>query len=257
MDSSRDQSPPSGPPPTVVMAPAAPWSGQASVEPDPGHIMDIGTGFFAAKTLLTAVELGLFTTLARQPLTASGIARTLKLHRRAIPDFPDSLVALGLLRRHGDGPQAVYMNTEETAAFLDRASPDYIGGILELLNARGFRYWADLTEALRTGKPQNEIKNSGQSMFQTLYDRPERLEQFLNAMAGASLGNFRKLARAFDFSRYDTLCDVGGASGQLCCILAAAHPHLRCISFDLPKVTEIARRRRVTDEFAGAPWTVR
>ena len=212
-------------------------------ELDASHIMRIGTAFFAAKTLLSAVELGLFTVLAKRPMTGKDIALSLGLHPRAIPDFPDALVALGLLRRDGDGPAARYANTPESGAFLDRASPDYIGGILELLNARGFRFWADLTEALRTGLPQNEVKHSGKPMFATLYEQPERLEQFLNAMAGASLGNVRKLAREFDFTRFSSLCDVGGASGQLACLVAAAHPHMRCTSFDLPKVTDVARRR--------------
>ncbi|MGE0117239.1 MAG: methyltransferase [Dongiaceae bacterium] len=212
-------------------------------ELDASHIMRVGTAFFAAKTLLSAVELGLFTVLAKRPMTGTEIALSLELHPRAVPDFPDALVALGLLRRNGDGPEARYANTPESGAFLDRASPDYIGGILELLNARGFRFWADLTEALRTGRPQNEVKHSGKPMFATLYEQPERLEQFLNAMAGASLGNFRKLAREFDFTSFSSLCDVGGASGQLACLVAAAHPHMRCTSFDLPTVTDVARRR--------------
>jgi SAM-dependent methyltransferase len=79
-------------------------------------------------------------------------------------------------------------------------------------------------------------------MFETLYAEPERLEQFMRAMAGISAGNFRLLAERFDFSRYSTVCDVGGATGQLSIILAQRHPHLRCLSFDLPVVEPIARR---------------
>jgi len=127
--------------------------------------------------------------------------------------------------------------------FLDRGSEHYIGGILEMANARLFSFWADLTEALRTGAPQNETKHSGEPLFAKLYEVPERLEQFMNAMSGVSAGNFRALAQKFDFSRYKTLCDVGGATGQLSCIVAAAHPHLRCTSFDLPNVVPIAQRR--------------
>jgi len=219
--------------------------------------MQIGTGFFAAKTLLSAVELGLFTELAKSPMTAGDIAASLRLHPRAIPDFPDALVALGLLEREGDGAAAHYANTAETAAFLDRQSPAYVGGLLEMLNARLYGFWGDLTEALRTGKPQNEIKHSGAPMFDTLYESPERLEQFLNAMEGASGANFRKLAHEFDFARFRSLCDVGGANGQLACLVAAAQPHLRCITFDLPKVTDIARdrieREGLADRIAAVP----
>ena len=91
--------------------------------------------------------------------------------------------------------------------------------------------------------PQNETKHSGEPMFVKLYEVPERLEQFMNAMSGISAGNFGAFAQKFDFSKYRTLCDVGGATGQLSCMVAAANPHMRCISFDLPNVAPIATRR--------------
>ncbi|MGO4740168.1 methyltransferase [Bosea sp. 2KB_26] len=210
---------------------------------DPSPIMQVGMGFFASKTLLSAVELGLFTKLASQPLTGQDIAAALQLSPRAVPDFPDALVALKFLERDGDGPEARYANTPESGFFLDRDSPAYIGGILEMANARLYRFWGDLTEALRTGKAQNETKVSGEPLFATLYADQARLEQFMNAMSGISAGNFKAFAGAFDFSKYSTLCDVGGATGLLACTVAAAHPHLRCTSFDLPKVVPIAMRR--------------
>jgi precorrin-6B methylase 2 len=215
---------------------------------DPSHIMQVGMGFWGSKTLLSAVELELFTKLGGGPLTGPQLAEELRLHARAIPDFPDALVALGLLDREGEGNSATYRNTEATATFLDKASPAYIGGILEMSNARLYPFWGDLTEALRTGKPQNEIKHSGKPMFDELYADPDRLEQFMNAMTGVSMGGFQALAEKFDFSKYETLCDVGGATGQLSIIVAGRHPHMRCTSFDLPVVAPIAER---TIEAAG------
>ena len=219
-----------------------------SQQVDPSHIMQVGMGFWASKTLLSAVELELFTKLGSDGMTGSQIAEALELNARAIPDFPDALVALELLDREGEGSDALYRNTQATAIFLDKASPAYIGGILEMCNARLYRFWGDLTEALQTGKPQNEIKHTGKAMFEELYSDPDRLEQFMNAMAGISLGPFDALAEKFDFSKYETLCDVGGATGQLSIIVAGRHPHMRCTSFDLPVVEPIARR---TIEAAG------
>lgn len=218
---------------------------------DPSHIMQVGMGFFGSKALLSAVGLGLFTMLARQPLTGAEIAAALHLHPRAIPDFPDALVALGFLDRQGDGPDARYVNTPESAAFLDRNQPSYMGGILEMANARLYPFWADLTAALQTGKPQNETKHGGASVFETLYAVPERLEQFMSAMAGVSAGNFRMLAESFDFKRYQTLCDIGGATAQLARFVAARHPHMRCVSVDLPPVTPIANRKIIEDGLTG------
>ncbi len=133
-------------------------------------------------------------------------------------------------------------NTPASALYLDEKSPRYIGGILVMLNARLFKYWHDLPEALRTGKPQNEVKHGEKGIFEALYAEPAKLEQFLNAMTGISRINFEALAEKFDFSKYKTLCDVGGATGLLCIEAAKKHPQLRCVSFDLPEVEPIAQR---------------
>jgi len=209
----------------------------------PARIMEVGMGFWPAKTLLSAVELRLFTELGAKSMTAGELRSALGLHQRAVPDFLDALVALRFLDRDGEGPQALYRNTQETRLFLDRNSPEYMGGILEMANARLYRFWGDLTEGLKTGKPQNEIKQTGKSMFKELYSDPKRLEQFMDAMSGISAGNFHAFAQKFDFSRYHTLCDVGGATGKLSIIVAKQHPHLRCTTVDLPLVTPIAERK--------------
>jgi predicted O-methyltransferase YrrM len=151
-------------------------------------------------------------------------------------------VALGFLNRDGDGAPARYSNTVDTSQFLDRNKPTYIGGILEMANARLFRFWADLGPALRTGLPQNEIKHDKRSVFEVLYEQPERLEQFMVAMRGISTGNFEAFAEKFDFARYRTLCDVGGATGLLSSLVAKRQPQIHCTSFDLPVVEPIARR---------------
>ena len=149
---------------------------------------------------------------------------------------------MGFLDREGDGPDATYRNTAAGALYLDRTSPRYVGGMLEMLNARLFRFWQDLPDALRTGRPQNELKHGGDGMFEELYAEPARLEQFLNAMTGISRINFEAFAEKFDFAPFQTLCDVGGATGLLCIEVARRHPRLQCTSFDLPVVEPIAKR---------------
>jgi predicted O-methyltransferase YrrM len=214
----------------------------SQAELDPSHILQVGMGFWPSKTVLSAVELELFTQLGAEAMTGAEIGERLGLHPRAVYDFLDTLVALRFLERDGDGTDGRYRNTAEAAAFLDKRSPTYVGGILEMSNARLYRFWGDLTEALRTGRPQNEIKQTGRPMFDELYSDPARLEQFMKAMQGISLGNFQVLAQKFDFAKYETVCDVGGATGQLCTILAQGHPHLRCTSYDLPVVAPIAEK---------------
>ena len=200
-------------------------------------------GFFASKVLLSAVELQLFTILADKPATSRDIAMALQLNGRGVEDFLDALVSLDLLERQGAGATALYSNSVQTARFLDRSSPHYIGGILEMANARLYHSWGSLTEALRSGRPQSELKGAdGKELFDALYADPRRLEVFVAAMAGIQQGNFAALAETFDFSQYRSMCDIGGASGALAMAVARRHPKLTCISFDLPPVTEVARR---------------
>jgi alkyl hydroperoxide reductase subunit AhpC/ubiquinone/menaquinone biosynthesis C-methylase UbiE len=209
---------------------------------DPSSILQTAFGFWNSKVLLTAVELGVFTKLAGHRLSGGELGAELQFHPRALDDFFDALVAMKFLDREGDGPKAKYFNTPESSMFLDEASPRYIGGILTMLNARLFKFWNDLPEALRTGRPQNEIKHGQKGMFEELYSDQPRLEQFMGAMTGLSRINFEAFARKFDFSKYRTLCDVGGATGLLSIEVAKAHPHLQCVSFDLPPVEPIARK---------------
>lgn len=196
----------------------------------PEYILSVGTGFMAAKTLLSAVELGVFTELARMPGTLAELERRLGLHPRASRDFLDALVALGFLER-SDG---VYANTPPAAHFLDAARPDYIGTLLEMSNRRLYRYWDGLTEALLNGEPQNELKHGGATLFDALAADPARHKQFLSAMSALSRGASQALARTFPWRDYASFVDVGTAQGDLAVQLARQHPHLVGIGFDLP-----------------------
>ena len=210
--------------------------------PTPDHIMQTATAFWASKVLLTAVEFDLFTTLGDGAMTADELGEALGIVPRGRFDFFDALVALGFLDRDGDGEAGRYRNTPSTAAFLDKSSPTYIGGMPEMLNARLFGFWDRLGDALRTGEPQNEVRTHGKPMFEALYAEEARLGQFLEAMTGFQAANFQILADTFDFSRYETVTDAGGALALLSRIVAARHPHLTFTSFDLPPVAPLAQR---------------
>lgn len=217
------------------------------------RIIQTGLGFWQAKCFLSAIELGVFSEIGSGAKTKKEIGEALGLHPKGIPDFLDGLVAMKFLEREGSGEGAFYRNTEETGRFLDRNSSEYMGGYLEMANSRLFPFWVGLTETLRTGRPQNEIKSSGPEIFDELYRDAGRLETYMRAMSGIGAPNFRVLARKFDFSSYRTLCDVGGASGQLSIEVARANPHMRCLTCDLPAVEPIAKRAIAA---AGLPGRV-
>lgn len=201
-------------------------------EPRPDHILQIGMGFWASKTLLSAIEMGLFTELSNHSEDLDTLQGRLGLHPRAARDFLDALVALKFLERQ-DG---VYANTPATDFFLDRRKPSYIGGILEMANHRLYPFWGNLTTALRTGSPQNETKDGGPDPFVALYADPARLKQFLRAMTGVSHGGNMAIARTFPWQQYRTVVDVGTAQGDLMTQVSLANPHIQGVGFDLPAV---------------------
>ena len=195
----------------------------------PENIMHLGTAFWGSKTLLSAVELDVFTVLAKEPMDVSTLRKHLGLHERSALDFFDALVALGMLDRR-DG---LYFNTPETDFYLDKAKPSYIGGFLEMANDRLYRFWGSLTEGLKTGLPQNEAKD-GKNIFDILYSDPAKLANFMRAMTGVSMGTSKAIARKFPWQDYRTLIDVGSAQGGLIAEVGKAHQHLTGGGFDLP-----------------------
>ncbi|QIF01415.1 methyltransferase [Roseimicrobium sp. ORNL1] len=200
----------------------------------PENILKTGLAFWPAKTLLSAVELEIFTLLAKAPQDAATLRHALGLHERGTLDFLDALVAMGFLQRE-DG---LYRNTSETDVFLDKAKPSYIGGILEMANNRLYPFWGNLTTALRTGERQNE-KLQGTDLFSELYKDPAKLAEFLRAMSGVSRGANMAIAKQFPWLDYKTYVDVGTAQGDLAVQIALANPHLRGTGFDLPEVGPI------------------
>ena len=168
--------------------PDAAVTGAAS---DPAPILQLGLGFWASKTLLTPSSSASSPSWPTGHFDAQTLRARLGLHPRAATlDFLDALVALGMLQRDERG----YVDTPATAMFLDRESPAYIGGMLEIANDRLYGFWASLTEGLRTGQPQNETKTGG-DFFGVLYDNQERLRQFMRSMTGLSTGGARWTGR--------------------------------------------------------------
>ncbi len=203
--------------------------------PTPEHILQTGLGFWASKTLLSAVEMEVFTELAKGPEDFHSLTGRLGLHPRSSRDFLDALVALGFLERH-DGK---YSNTPSTDIFLDKHKPSYIGGMLEMANKRLFHHWNHLTTALRTGENQNEAAHGEPDVFATLYADPARLKGFLRAMSGISHGSNMAIAAQFPWSKYKTAADCGTAQGDLIVQVTLKNPHIAGTGFDLPEVAPI------------------
>ncbi len=215
-----------------------------SITPD--RILQTGLAFWTSKALLSAVEMGLFTDLAKHPGDLAAVQGRLGLHPRGARDFLDTLVALGFLQRE-DG---IYRNTAETDTFLDKNKLSYIGGLLEMANHRLYPTWNQLTAALRTGEPQNESQG-GHELFAAIYADPARLHEFLRAMSGVSRAANQAIAAKFPWAQYQSCADIGTAQGDLVTQITLAHPHLRGLGFDLPEVAPIFEEYITANGLAG------
>jgi len=197
------------------------------------RILQIGLGFRAAKVLLTAVKLGVFTQLGDGAADLQTLSCILGLHDRAARDFLDALVALGLLERE-DG---FYRNSAEASTFLDDAKRGCIGGYLEMADAILYPAWGELGEAVTTG--QSAPEDGNRDLFNTLYATPQGLSSFLRAMSALSADAAGAIARLFPWCNHRTFVDIGAAQGRLSATLAHAHPHLTGTGFDLPAVKPV------------------
>jgi ketosteroid isomerase-like protein/SAM-dependent methyltransferase len=199
------------------------------------RILRLGLGFWNAKALLVAVELGVFTELAAQPLDAETLRVKLGLHDRGAHDFFDALVALNLLDREN----GLYCNTPTSAAVLDESNRErYLGDVLRLMDDH-YRSWGNLKSALETGLPQNHAEGGNGELFDVLYAQPELLRKFLRAMTAGALDASLALAERFPWTKHATVADVGCAEGGLLSRVLRRHPHLSGIGFDRPPVGPI------------------
>jgi O-methyltransferase domain/Dimerisation domain len=200
----------------------------------PDRILEVGHAFRASKTLLTAVELGIFTALADGPLDAEALRKRAGIHGRCARDFLDALVALGMLLRDQSGR---YANSVETDLYLDRNKQTYVGGLLERFSAEQYGLWTSLTTAIRTGMPQ--CNRSMVSHFAPLYADEAARDRYVSAMTAKTRPVAKALAAAFPWADYDTFIDIGTSQGCLPVEIALAHPHVTGGGFDLPQLAPL------------------
>ena len=204
------------------------WKPRASKErrrrPRPRRSCSSASGFWGSKTLLSAVELGLFTELAATARWTPRSCASASASTRAAPATSSTRSSRWAC---SSARTAATANTPATDLFLDRAKPSYVGGMLEMANARLYRFWGSLTEGLRTGEPQNEAKTGG-DLFEALYADPERLRAVrprddAASASGAALAIAGQVPVARTTRR---VIDIGCAEGGVPVQIALAHEHL-------------------------------
>jgi SAM-dependent methyltransferase len=206
----------------------APAIGSLATEPNPATIIQLASGFMAAKHLFAANELGLFEALADAPATLDGLAARTGLTHRAARISADAMVALGLLEVQ-DG---TYRNGTAAARFLAGPGPEDLRPFLRFWDKISYPAWTRLAEALASGPPRE------------IFELDDELQQVASAGIEAILaGPAAALPQVVDFGPHQRLLDIGGGTGSWSIAIAQHHQHITGAVLELPTAVELARSR--------------
>lgn len=198
---------------------------------DFSELCRLASGYAEARIIQVAVGLGFFDALKDGPLAASAVAAALKSDLRGTDLLLNALAAVGLLEKK----EGLFALTEASSAYLVRASPKYLGGMI-LFESSLWDCWGALAEAVRTGKPVR-----APDMYQS---DPAETERFIHAMDSLvrARGDAEIVTRVLDLSGVGALLDVGSGPGTYPIYFCRKYPNLRATIFDLPGTLGITEK---------------
>jgi hypothetical protein len=233
------------------------------LSPDP--IFQMITGFWVSKTLMTAVELEIFTKLSgNKAVNINEFQNMLDMQKRPAEVFATALVSLGLLnvtigKEEGgkgetgivniDEHKRVYSNSQLSEVFLDKNKPSYIGDFIIMMDKHLYNRWDKLAVSLKTNQPveaaataEGDNNISAGTMFDKAKSNQltEQMEMFTHAMYGVSVGPAMALPKIFDFSSYNKLMDIGGGSGVYAIEVVKQNPKTSAVVLELEPACRVA-----------------
>ena len=211
---------------------------------DAAPILELIDAFRRSKAMFVGVSLRIFDRLAEEPATVARLAAELKMNGDALERLLDTLVSMFLLRKEG----SLYRNTPTAGTFLVATSPHSLRGYIVYSNDILFPMWNNLEDAIREGTSRwQQTFNLAGPLFSSFFQTEDSMRVFLLGMHGLGMLGSPVVAEAFDFSRFRTACDLGGATGHLVSTLLQRYPAMQGILFELPRVLEFARQRLAAD----------
>ncbi len=203
----------------------------APEEPALGRIRAIFSGYQATASVLAAHSLGIFAEIHRRPQASEDLARHCGADSRGIAALLESLVALGVLHRHG----ATYVLPRDLAGYLVPGLDGEATGLVDF-TADLYNAWADLARGIREGTPRYRLSSDA-----ILSGDPERVRRYIRSAHVVSREAARRVAEMAPLLPGQSLLDVGGGSGIFAAEYARRTPDLRATLFDLPPTLEVAR----------------
>ena len=225
-------------------------SSQTTMQVSPDPIFQMVTGFWVSKTLMTAVELEVFSKLSgNKTVDINGFQNMFGMQQRPAEVFATALVSLGLLNvtenKETDKDARMYSNSQLSEVFLDKNKPSYIGDFIIMMDKHLYNRWDKLAASLKTNRPV-EVAAEGDISAGTMFDKAksnqlnEQMEMFTHAMYGVSVGPAMALAKVFDFSGYSKMMDIGGGSGVYAIEVVKQNPNMSAVILELEPACRVA-----------------
>jgi len=206
---------------------------------DPMPILELLNAFRKSQVLFTSVELGLFDHLASGPKSLTELATILAAKPDSLERLLGACVLLGLVQHT---PEGGFANTLTASAYLTSNSPNRFTGYINYSNAILWQMWDHLPNAIREGTHRwKETFGSDGPIFSHFFRTEEAKREFLFGMHGFGLVSSPHVVEAVDLTRFQTLADLGGATGHLAIAACRRYPHLKGIVSDLPEVVGLTR----------------
>lgn len=208
--------------------------------PDSAPIVDLIEAFRHSKAMFSTVKLGVFDALAQSSEDAATLAAATGANESGLVRLLEACAGLGLIEIE----RGRYSNTALAQTYLTTASPQSLAGYILYSNDALYPMWSHLEDAVKEASPRWEQTFGWQApIFEHFFSTPEKMRTFAMGMHGFGVATSPAVVRAFDLSRFRTLCDLGGATGHLAIAACQAWPLLQGIVFDLPAVIPLAEEQ--------------
>jgi hypothetical protein len=211
---------------------------QAGSQALPPHVqlIQMGAAFWVSRVVYATAKLGLADQLAAGPKNATELAGPMQVHAPSLHRLMRTLASLGLLTERSEQRFAL-------TALGEALKTGALGSARASLLTLGSRWlqssFDEIVHSIQTGKTGFE-KAQGMALFDYLAQHPEEASLFSETMVGIHGEETPAVAAAYDFSSFDTVVDVGGATGNMLAAILTRHPRPRGVLFDRPHVVSDA-----------------
>lgn len=206
-----------------------------SKEPPHLTMLRMMTAQWVSQAITVAARLNVADLLSTGPKSADELAEEIGCHATSLYRLLRGLAGVGVLLEDSDQK----FSLTETGQFLRRDVERSLWATAIMMGVEHYQAWGNLIESVRDGRVAFE-HTFDVPVFEYYEQHPDSAKIFHQAMSELTSQAEKAVVEAFDFSRFETVVDVGGGKATLLSAILRANPALNGIVFDQPSVVGAA-----------------